>query len=419
MIQTILEAEAALQPYVPLVKELTGKDTTLKRIQPLMQLLGNPQDRLRIVHIAGTSGKTSTAYYMAALLTAGGKKTGLTVSPHVDSITERVQVNGKPLSEADFCEKLRHFLKIIEPVKQKPSYFELLYAFALWVFADEQVDYAVVETGVGGLHDATNVAERPDKVCIITDIGFDHMKLLGSTLPEIASQKIGIVHSGNQAFTYRQSDEVMAVFEAWTQQQGAEMTVVTEPTEVQPFDAELPDYQRRNWWLAYQTFLYLAQRDSLSNLTSQELQETQQVLVPGRMEVTLVSGKKIVMDGAHNQQKLTAFIASFRHAYPGVKPVVLVAFKEDKAYQSVAPLLASFADQFIVTTFNTSQDLPVKSVDPELVAKALRTAGAKDVESIPDQQQALQALLAATRTVGVITGSFYLLSQIRSTKLLV
>src|SRR5258708_5430662 len=104
------EAEAALQPYVPLVAQLTGKHTTLERVWPLMELLGNPQDQLKIIHIAGTSGKTSTAYYMAALLAASHQQVGLTVSPHVDSLLERVQIYGPPLTEEAFCAALGEFL---------------------------------------------------------------------------------------------------------------------------------------------------------------------------------------------------------------------------------------------------------------------------------------------------------------------
>ncbi|HMH31066.1 MAG TPA: bifunctional folylpolyglutamate synthase/dihydrofolate synthase, partial [Methylomirabilota bacterium] len=130
-LHNIQEAESALLPYVPLVGQVKA-DTTLDRVWPLMELLGNPQDQLKTIHIAGTSGKTSTAYYMAALLAASGKKVGLTVSPHVDSVTERVQINGQPIPEELFCQELGEFLEIIEQAAQKPSYFELLYAFAIW-----------------------------------------------------------------------------------------------------------------------------------------------------------------------------------------------------------------------------------------------------------------------------------------------
>ena len=411
-IRNLREAEAALRPYVPLAKQLTGKDTTLDRIRPLMKLLGNPQDRLKVIHIAGTSGKTSTAYYMAALLAAGGQQVGLTVSPHVDNITERVQINGRPISEADFCEELGKFLNIIEKVGLKPSYFELLYAFVIWVLDKRKIGYAVVETGLGGLHDATNVVTRPDKVCVITDIGFDHKDLLGDTLSEIAAQKAGIIHERNHVFMYRQDKTVMTAVKERADRHQAPLHVVNEPNEKQRND--LPAYQQRNWWLAYQVYEHLRKRDNLPNLASQALAKTQQISIPGRMEIKHVKDKTLVMDGAHNAQKITTFIDSFRQLYPETKPAVLVALKDDKDYLDVAPLLAPLAARLIVTTFDTTQDLPVKSMDPGKLAEAFRAAGAANVKVIVDSNAALRTLLAAPEKVCVIAGSFYLLGQIRN-----
>jgi dihydrofolate synthase/folylpolyglutamate synthase len=405
-LQNLEEAEAALSPYVPLVGRVKP-GTTLDRVWPLMELLGNPQDKLKIVHVAGTSGKTSTAYYMSALLTAAGQKTGLTVSPHVDSLTERVQINGQSLSETEFCELLGEFLDIVQAADQWPSYFELLYAFALWIFARQGVDYAVVETGMGGLFDATNVAQRTDKVCIITDIGFDHTHILGKTLTEITTQKAGIIHDGNEVFMYSQADEIMAVIKQQVKVKKAGLHIVPA--------TEDEDYLQRNWRLAQATFEFLVNRDNLQHLTRQSLVQTQAVQVPARMEVRTVKGKTVVMDGAHNAQKMTAFVDSFRRHFPEVKPAVLLALKDspDKDYQAVAPILAPLAARAIVTTFQTTQDLPSKSIDPELIAEAFREVGV-DVKAIPDQAQAVSTLLAAAGDVVVITGSFYLLSQIRN-----
>ena len=333
-IRTIAEAETALMPYVPLVAQLTGQNTTLERVWPLMELLGNPQDHLRVVHIAGTSGKTSTAYYLSALLAAAGQKVGLTVSPHVDSVTERVQINGQPLPEAEFCRELGDFLDIAQKLDQPPSYFELLYAFALWIFSKRGVDYAVVETGMGGLHDATNVTTRADKLCVITDIGFDHTHILGATLPDIAAQKIGIVHEQNQVLMYEQAEEVMEVVRQWISQHHASLELVNERAEEQACHDDLitmADYQRRNWLLAHKTYEYLVKRDSLRQLTRQALQKTQALQVPARMDIRQVSGKTLVMDGAHNAQKMAAFVGSFQHLYPGVKPAILWGSKRAKS----------------------------------------------------------------------------------------
>jgi dihydrofolate synthase/folylpolyglutamate synthase len=415
IIRNIKEANNALQPYVPLVAQLTGKDTTLARIQPLMELLGNPQDKLAVVHIAGTSGKTSTAYYLSALLAASGKKVGLTVSPHVDSVTERVQINNMPLSETIFCQELTEFLAIVETAAEPPSYFELLYAFSIWVFVRQGVDYAVVETGMGGLFDATNVVTRPDKVCVITDIGLDHTHILGNTLPEIATQKIGIVHDQNVVFTYIQSDAVMAVFEDWTAKHHATLYTTTQNAEQDDTQLDfrgVPNYQKRNWLLAYRAYRYLIGRDKLPNLTSEVLLQTLHTAIPGRMDTRRLRGKTIIMDGAHNTQKMTALIDSFQELYPGVKPAVVIALKHDKDYQEVTKLLSTFAGQVITTSFRSSQDLPVQSMDPEILAQAFDQE--LPVQVIPDALAATQALLQAAEPIGLITGSFYLLSEIRN-----
>ncbi len=414
-IRNIKEAQIVLRPYVPLVKELTGKDITLERMWPLMKLLGNPQDQLKIIHIAGTSGKSSTAYYMESLLSAAGLKTGLMVSPYVDSITERAQINGRPLSEAVFCQELGEFLDIIEASGQKPSYFELLYAFSLWVFVRQKVDYAVIETGLGGLHDATNVATRPDKVCVITDIGLDHQHVLGDSLPEIAAQKAGIIHEQNHVFMYRQASEITGVVEKWSKDHSAVLHLTDQASEKNNFKGDLsamPDFQQRNWLLAYVAYRYLQERDNLTSLAAEALLKTQSVPIPGRMEVRQVNGKTLIMDGAHNAQKISAFLDSFMHAYPGVKPAVLIALKEGKEFQEIVPLVQAAAGRVIVTSFDTMQDVPVHSMDPEMLARAFEKAGVP-AQSVPDQSEALKSLLNGPEEVCVITGSFYLLGQIR------
>jgi dihydrofolate synthase/folylpolyglutamate synthase len=415
-IRNIQEANTALLPYVPLVAQLTGKDTTLRRIQPLMKLLDNPQDKLRVIHIAGTSGKTSTAYYLSALLASSGKTVGLTVSPHVDSVTERIQINNEPLSEVVFCHELTEFLAIVQKATEPPSYFELLYAFSLWVFVRHNVDYAVVETGMGGLFDATNVVTRPDKVCVITDIGLDHTHILGTTLPEIATQKIGIVHDHNVVFTYTQNDEVMAVFTNWTNKHHAKLYTTTQMAEEQASGLDfsgVPRYQERNWLLAYKVYKHLREQDNLRSLTSKVLQQTFHTYIPARMDIRKLGGKTIIMDGAHNLQKMSAFVDSFKGLYPGIKPAVLIALKHDKDYQDVVDILSNFAAQIITTTFNSTQDLPVHSMDPHVLAKAFNNKVSTQV--IPDSLDAVRALLQAPEPIGIITGSFYLLSEIRRT----
>lgn len=407
-LKNLTEAEAALAPYIPLTAQLTGKNISLERMWPLLGVLGNPQRELRVVHIAGTSGKTSTAYYMAALLSATGAKTGLGVSPHIDSITERVQINGVPLSEAEFCQALGEFLTIVRTANQQPSHFELLQAFTFWVFAKQGVEYAVIETGMGGLHDASNVAQRPDKLCIITDIGLDHTHILGNTIEQIAAQKAGIIHEGNTVIMYEQAPAVMAAIQERLVAVKGTLQLATRHT----LQSQIAAYQQRNWGLAYEAFNYLAQRDGLPQLSAQALQATQVVYIPGRMDVIQIDDKTIVMDGAHNVQKMTAFVESFQQLYPGIRPAVLMGMKDGNDYEDVVACIAPLANRVVTTAFATTQDLPVVSVSPQKLAAAFRK---QDIESeaCDDQVEAVRHLLDGPETICVITGSFYMLGQLR------
>lgn len=411
---TPISSFAEASRYLSRFYQNTRDNYTLDNMRTLMDYLGNPQEKFRTVHVAGTSGKTSTVYYMSALLAAAGKKVGLTVSPHVDQINERAQINNMPLPEAQFCDALTEFLGLVETGPVEPSWFETMVAFAYWYFAKAEVDYVVSEVGLGGLMDGTNVIRRRDKVCVITDIGFDHMNILGETLPEIASQKIGIVQPGNQVFTYKQPDEVMTAFKDWTESREAVLNVVEEPGPANG----IPAFQARNWNLAYAAYNYVSNRDRLEHLTSKVLRQTWLIQVPGRMDIRQAGGKTLIMDGAHNAQKMTAFLDSFRKLYPDAKPAILMSLKNGKEYEELIPLLKPIASRFILTSFESKQDVVSRSMDINVLLKAFQEAGI-DAMSVPDQRQAYEQLISGPEDIFLITGSFYLLSQIRNNEHLV
>ena len=416
-ITNLHQAEVALKTYIPLVASYGKDGMTLDRLWVLLKRAGEPHTQLRVVHIAGTSGKTSTAYYAAAQLRATGKKVGLTVSPHVDFVNERVQINGLPLPPQKFCSYLTQFLEIVKKVPQKPSYFELMIAMALWIFVQEKVDYAVVETGMGGLLDGSNVVTRPDKVCVLTDIGFDHQHVLGNTLSQIAAQKAGIMHNGNVAFTYKQPNEVMNEFKNRAQAVGAKLTALTNHkfTKLPQDFAILPLFQQRNWLLAYTATDYVIKRDKLPELSNNALQATMHTIVPGRMQVIKLSDQlTIVMDGAHNQQKMQAFVASYKEKYGPSKVPVLLALKNGKEYQQVLDELLPLASTITFTTFSTSQDMPAVSIRPQLLADYCQSIGYTNYKIITNHMQAYKDFVTHNIGIAIITGSFYLLSQIRT-----
>lgn len=413
---SIEAANAELATYVPAVREVTGKDITLDRMKPLMEVLGNPERKVKIVHVAGTSGKTSTAYYIAKMLQKPGTNIGLTVSPHLDKVTERIQINSTPIDEWAFCRELGVFLHIIRDVQPRPTYFELLVAFAYWYFAKVGVDIAVIETGFGGLHDGTNVAQSSNKLCVITDIGFDHTAILGDTLPKIAAQKAGIIHALNTVYMYEQADDVMEVFRTRSLQVGATLQVVQQESLAQQFQVQdignLPLFQQRNWLLARLVCENIAKKHDWE-LNQTSLEESLQVQVPGRMEIIQSGNKTIVLDGAHNEQKMQSFVASFEEQFPEQKATVLLSLKKDKEYHKVLPLLRVIADTLIVTSFDAVQDLPVPSMDPGILAEAARKEGFANVQVYPDSKEAYDVFLFKTNGLGVVTGSFYLLGLVR------
>lgn len=383
---------------------------TLDRMQALMQFLGNPQDNYKAIHVAGTSGKTSTCYYLSALLSASGKKVGLGVSPHVNEVNERVQINNQPLDEPIFCREFSHFLQVIEPSGITPTYFELLVAFAFWEFARKEVEYAVIEVGLGGLLDGTNVMTRSDKICVITDIGYDHTSILGKTLPAIATQKAGIIGLHTAVFSHIQSVNVMQVLRETCTRKEAELY------EVQPEHApqDLPLFQQRNWGLAYAVYVYVAQRDKLQNLTKVQLQEAIHTRIPARMEAYNINGKVIILDGAHNPQKFEALTTSITAAYPDLPMACLLGFvrvNSQKIHDNLAVLLPH-TSHLIITSFHDDAD-EHHSTDVNVIAKLCDTLGYHDPDIIPDPSAALARLLKRSEPVLLITGSFFLLQQLR------
>ena len=383
----------------------------LDRMKVLMDYLGNPQDRYNVIHVAGTSGKTSTCYYLTALLGEGNNKVGLTVSPHVSEVNERVQIDGQPLEEATFCKEFGLFMRAIEQSKVSPTYFELFVAFAFWEFARQKVDNAVVEVGVGGLLDGTNVMTRSDKVCVITDIGYDHTRLLGDTLPDIAAQKAGIILPRNAVFCFRQGEEVMQTIREVSREKAADLHEII-PTPVGP--GHLPSFQRRNWQLARTVYEYLAKRDALTTLDAARLNHAAHTRVPARMETVYFSSKTLVLDGAHNPQKLDALAKSLREIYPHQAIAGMVAFartKSNKIHDNLEAFL-SVTSHLVITSFLNEQT-GNHSTEPQLIGEQCDVLGYKNYEIKPGAAAALEHLLERPEPVLLITGSFYLLQRIR------
>lgn len=404
-ITNFAEAQDALRPFY----DYSKTPYTLDAMRVLMQFLDNPQDKIRVVHVAGTSGKTSTAYYAAALLKASGKTVGLSVSPHVDTMNERLQINGAPLPEAEFCAALGEFLDIIADAPVQPSYFELMVALAYWEFARQDLDYVVMEVGLGGLLDGTNVVTRADKVCVITDIGLDHTEILGDTIDKIAAQKAGIIHEGNDVYMYTQGPSVMGVVRGVAAKQGARLYELPKIAAV--VRPGLPLFQQRNLGLAVAAVGGALRHE----LPKTVIDAAASLQVPARLERFTVGDKVVIIDGSHNQQKIQTLLESVAQLYPNQSIAALCAFVQGNSerWQGGLSELLPAANYILFTTFHGEQDVPKSSIPTVALAAFCREQHYANFGIEDDPAAALQALLARPEPVLLVTGSFYLLNHVR------
>jgi dihydrofolate synthase/folylpolyglutamate synthase len=414
-LRNLHEAEEALRPYASAMTRSLRKEASLGPMRQAMAEFDDVQMKLPMVHVAGTSGKTSTTHYIASLLMAAGYTVGHTESPHVSGLNERLQINLEPLDEVRFASMLGDFLERVEKAKLPISYFELLIAFVYDSLYKLGVDWAVIETGLGGTHDATNVADHPGKICVITDIGLDHTAILGNTLTEIAGWKAGIIHAGNTAFMLSQAPEVIAVVQARADKVGATLHVVDEAEqaglrmEIGEGINELPLFQQRNAVLAY-----AAVKDKLSGVSLAEILNALRINIPGRMEIhELPDGHTVVLDGAHNPQKMAALAAAFKTRFPGEKAGLLIGMKQSKDFESTLDEIMPFTSSAIVTTFEMQQDMPIHAIPPEKLEAYLTDAGIS-TRVVSDYRQAFDALLTQSENVLLVTGSIYLIGQVKA-----
>ncbi len=410
----------------------------LTRARALFAELGDPQDRFRAVHVAGTAGKGSVSTFVASLLRAHGFRVGAHLSPHVYCLLERFQIDGGPAPAELVDGELERIRPAVEAVQQaghgRPSFFEVTNAVAFGLFAS-RVDYGVIETGVGGLLDSTNTISRPDKLAVITPIGLDHQELLGATIREIAGQKAGILPFGGRAVAARQpgigAEDVLSAeagrrgcdlrwvdlgppaVHAWTGPGGTDVQLRGQPSLSLGLTGR---HQAGNAHLALRAVEAMAVRDGWSLDADAICLGMQSASLPGRFERRSIGGRPAVLDGAHNPMKLAALVATLREVHPGVRFPWVLAFKQDKdlraAVRTVAPTASVvIATQFVVGEGDHAADT---SVPAERIAMV---AGESGVEAVVEEDPTC-AVARATEKAGagtpvVVSGSFHLLAMVR------
>ena len=386
------------------------KHNRLAYVAHILETLGNPQNQIPAIHIAGTSGKGSTAYYATSLLNRAGYSTGTLVSPHIASVVERSLINGQPLPEQEYLHYFQTFANLCIAHNLHLSYFEFLTIFSFWLFKEMGVDYIIIEVGIGGRLDTTNVIFRSPTVRVITDIGLDHTELLGNTLTEIAQEKAGIIHQSDSVVMNRQASEIETIIRQHTESQHSQFSIAS--PIIDDFLKILPDFQQRNWTLAYRAVEKRLALDKKPPLPKEALKKSIHITIPGRLEKRNVDGVNIIFDVAHNPQKIRALIDSLRKLYPDKKPVFVVAFGQNKQ-SSIAESLAiidNLAQLAYATTFSANYGKNHRNIPPETIRHVMKSA--VDIEYNTDKALA-KAIKKARQldTYVVVTGSFYLVSE--------
>lgn len=388
------------------------KSYSLYRIKQAAEILGRPQEKFKSIHIAATSGKGSTSTFISKMLVAHGFKVGLTVSPHLTNIRERIQINNKPISEKKFTQYLNEIYSHNLPWL---SYFEVMTLMAFYTFAKEKVDYAMIETGLGGTLDATNIIYNKDKIAIVGKIGFDHMHILGNTIEEITSNKAGIIQNSQELIYLEQSPEINKVIIDRANQTKSRVTKHTTDTKILSDNFKvknLPTYQIENFGLALKTLEIISFRDGFK-LNNDKIQEVLDNFgLTGRFQYEIIKGRMFILDGAHNPQKISAFVNSVKHKYPGKKFVVIYGSKKREDIKEILEIISSISGKLILTEFNSHQDIEHKSISQDELVRDLNEIGFKNHEKTKNTQDAINKAVKYESEPIIITGSLYLISEV-------
>ena len=381
--------------------QLFGSQFGLERARRLAELAGNPQNKLRFIHVAGTNGKGSTCAMLESIYCAAGLRVGLYTSPHLVSFRERIQVNRKLISEPDVTRLVGEVKRWLEdrPRDNHPTFFEIITIVALKYFAENNCDLVIWETGLGGRLDATNIVTP--LASVITDVQFDHEKWLGNTLEQIAGEKAGIIKARVPVITGAQEPSVLRVIRDQATQQAAPLHMAAEPTQGDAIGLE-GEHQRRNAALAIKTVEILSDAIPVSNeFVAKGLRS---VHWPGRFQIIRRGLQTVILDGAHNPDGARALVATLRARDLGCVTLI-VGMLEDKNVREICRILGSVAAKVIAVPVANS-----RMAAPEEIAAALRSANPKVKVTTT---ACLGDALAGTEMekVVVVSGSLYLIGE--------
>ncbi len=403
----------------------TGSRPGLERITELLAALGDPQDRLRFVHVAGTNGKGSFCSMLDSVLRRSGLHVGLYTSPYIERFNERMAVDGEPISDGELANITEYVKGCADKMADQPTEFELITAVAMVYFARRECDIVVLEVGMGGRLDATNIIKTPI-LSVIVGISLDHTAFLGSTVEAVAGEKAGIIKCGVPVLFGGNDERAARVIRATAAKKGSSyfevdrknVTNVRGDFEANLFDFEeykdielslLGSYQPYNAANVISAVKIL--RNSGMRISDEDLRAgLAEAKWKGRFEL-LSRDPVLIIDGSHNPEGIAAAVESVRHTFGDEKVYLISGVMADKDFGAMARELSAIAKR----AFCLRPDNP-RSLDPEKYAESFRAAGV-DAAGFATVYDAVAAAVAAARADGtpiVALGSLYMYSEVKA-----
>lgn len=402
----------------------------LARIEALLKRLGNPHLAAKSVHITGTKGKGSTSAMIASVLSCSGYSTGLYTSPHLLTIRERIQIDGNPITEKEFARLVKNLKPEIEELNRSGGLgelttYEILTAMTFVYFKEKRVDFQVMEVGLGGRLDATNVV-KPE-VCVITSISFDHMEVLGNTLAKIAAEKAGIIKPGITVVSAPQNPEALAVIEKVSREKGARLVKVgTEVTwQRTGFNLSGQSFKLKGLKGEYDLTIPLLGEHQLENaaiavaalesLTDTEAKVSPdsmanglaQVYWPGRLHI-LRRDPLLIVDGAHNADSAMKLGKALKQYFTFDRAILIAGVSGDKEIAGIVAELSSISSTVIVTAANHPRALAPSRLAAEFSRRGIEPRITGSVKSAVD----LALSQAKPGDLICATGSLFVVSEV-------
>lgn len=401
----------------------------LDNMRNLLELLGNPQDKLNVIHVAGTNGKGSTCSFMTSILKESGYKVGLYTSPFLETFTERIKINGENIPEEDVARIVTLIKEKIEQGDIYPTEFEIVTAMAFYYYCEQGVDFVALEVGLGGRYDATNIIKTSD-VSVITSISLDHVGILGDTVAKIAYEKGGIIKENGTAIVYDQSDEAKDVIKDICKEKNAkyievkfdDINIKQSDIYSQVYDCSIMgkkyedleikligDHQVNNSILALSAIDFLKETKGL-NITEEDIRKGLiNTKWPGRIE-KIMEKPIFIIDGAHNEDGARSLAKAIDKNFNGKKATLLIGMLEDKDIDGVLEILMPYFNKVITTT----PDNP-RAIDSE----KLKDKIAKYVDNIvskPSIEEAVEYTLknSSEDDIVISAGSLYMIGTVRT-----